>query len=254
MAYLAFGYDGTGLVPVSDAFTIETDGDIRFWKADTTHRKKITVTRKMPKGEFVARLEHRLVGACIQASDFEDFHNAETLYTIDSTLFPDLVPLKASKAYRYWRMLSADGSYGSVSELQFFIKDSEAPATGRIIGTPGYGPAWGIANVFDGNWLTAYDGPDADGNWYGLAFDTPVTIDRFRCAPRTDDNLIHSGDTYELKYWSGNGWTSLGRQVAREKYLVFDNVPDNAILWLRDLTQGREERIFTYENDRQVWW
>lgn len=254
MAYIVFGYDGRKLVPASEPFTLASNGRIRYWKADTTALIQICATRKMPKGEQVARLESRLVGGRIQASDQEDFREAETLYVIDSTIFPDLVPLHASKKYKYWRMLSANGSYGSISELQFFMPGNETPAAGRIIGTPGYGPAWGIANVFDGSWLTSYDGPDADGNWYGMAFDEPVTIDRFRCAPRTDDNLIHSGDTYELKYWNGRDWAALGRQTAREKYLVFDSVPANAILWLSDLTQGRDERIFTYENGRQIWW
>jgi hypothetical protein len=32
------------------------------------------------------------------------------------------------------------------------------------------------------------------------------------------------------------------------------HVPKNSVLWLRDLTKGREERIFTYENGKQVWW
>ena len=27
-----------------------------------------------------------------------------------------------------------------------------------------------------------------------------------------------------------------------------------ALLWLRNLTKGREERPFTYENGRQIWW
>ena len=26
------------------------------------------------------------------------------------------------------------------------------------------------------------------------------------------------------------------------------------LLLLKDLTKGEEERIFTYENDKQVWW
>ena len=91
-------------------------------------------------------------------------------------------------------------------------------------------------------------------SWYGMAFDKPVVIDRVRCVPRTDDNLIHAGDTYELKYWDGIKWASLGCQVACERYLLFDNVPANALLWLSNLTRGYDERIFTYENDRQVWW
>lgn len=28
----------------------------------------------------------------------------------------------------------------------------------------------------------------------------------------------------------------------------------NIMYWLRNLTRGREERIFTYEDGKQVWW
>ena len=31
-------------------------------------------------------------------------------------------------------------------------------------------------------------------------------------------------------------------------------VPDNALLLLHNTTKGKEERIFTYENKKQVWW
>ena len=36
--------------------------------------------------------------------------------------------------------------------------------------------------------------------------------------------------------------------------LVYDNVPAGALLILHNHTKGKEERIFTYENGRQVWW
>lgn len=47
---------------------------------------------------------------------------------------------------------------------------------------------------------------------------------------------------------------SLGQQRAIESKLTYTNVPDNTLLLLKDLTKGEEERIFTYENDKQVWW
>jgi hypothetical protein len=48
----------------------------------------------------------------------------------------------------------------------------------------------------------------------------------------------------------------LGRQVGSRKTqeLVYHNVPSGALLLLRNLTKGKEERIFTYENGEQVWW
>lgn len=36
--------------------------------------------------------------------------------------------------------------------------------------------------------------------------------------------------------------------------VVYDNVPQKALLWLRNLTKYCEERPFTYENGKQIWW
>ena len=67
-------------------------------------------------------------------------------------------------------------------------------------------------------------------------------------------NLIKIGDTYQLFYWDINGWVLLETKVASKNSITFDNVPKNALLILRDLTRGKQERIFTYENNKQVFW
>ena len=59
-------------------------------------------------------------------------------------------------------------------------------------------------------------------------------------------------DTYELFYFDF-GWISLGKQVADKNYITYPGVPDNALLLLRDLSKGREERIFLYREGKQVW-
>ena len=36
---------------------------------------------------------------------------------------------------------------------------------------------------------------------------------------------------------------------------IYKDVPFKVLFWLRDLTRGKDERIFTVdENDDQVWW
>ena len=37
-------------------------------------------------------------------------------------------------------------------------------------------------------------------------------------------------------------------------FLVYPDAPSNALFLLRNHTKGQEERVFTYEGDRQVWW
>jgi hypothetical protein len=82
---------------------------------------------------------------------------------------------------------------------------------------------------------------------------TKIDLSLTRKYPDDETNKIKPGDQYELFYWS-NGWVSLGRKVANGKVLKFASAPENALFWLRDLTEGKQERIFTYENGQQVWW
>ena len=63
--------------------------------------------------------------------------------------------------------------------------------------------------------------------------------------PRNDDNFITPGNSYELFYQDGvMGWRSLGKQIATTYELIHTNIPEGALLWLRNLTRGKEEQIF----------
>lgn len=71
--------------------------------------------------------------------------------------------------------------------------------------------------------------------------------------PRNDDNYISPGDRYVLFYQDGkNGWKFLGDKIATLRQIEFE-VPQNALLWLRDLTKGREEQVFIYKNGNQIF-
>lgn len=87
----------------------------------------------------------------------------------------------------------------------------------------------------------------------GVKFNSPQQIDSIVFCPRTDDNDIKPGDIYELFYWD-NEWISLGTQIADNYKLDYSNVPSNALLLLCNLSRGKEERPFTYENGQQIWW
>ncbi len=67
------------------------------------------------------------------------------------------------------------------------------------------------------------------------------------------DYFIHVGDLYELYYYSSCGWKSLGKQRADDFQLIYE-VPANALLWLRNISRGNEERIFVYKKGKQIWY
>ena len=171
----------------------------------------------------------------------------------------DSFEIKPQKTYRYWRYVSAKNKGCNLAELAFYSDKEEKELTGTIIGTNAsvrYDTMpMDKSKVFDKDILTYYEAPSTvDYPWVGLDFNKPVSINKIIYTPRNDDNNIHAGDLYELFYWEYNHWMSLGQQRAIESKLTYTTVPDNALLLLKDLTKGEEERIFTYENDKQVWW
>ncbi len=50
------------------------------------------------------------------------------------------------------------------------------------------------------------------------------------------------------------GWVSLGTKISNDYFLNYDNVPSGALYWLKNHTRGIEERIFTIENGKQIFW
>jgi len=66
--------------------------------------------------------------------------------------------------------------------------------------------------------------------------------------------FLKPGKEYELFYWK-DAWQSLGKSVAGEEPLIFDKVPAGSFYWLVEKGSDKEEeRIFTLEVGRQVWW
>jgi hypothetical protein len=71
--------------------------------------------------------------------------------------------------------------------------------------------------------------------------------------PEEKSNNIFPNMHYELFYWD-NKWLSAGKQVSTKTYLTYQNMPSNTLFWLKNLDKGKQERIFTYENEKQIWW
>lgn len=250
IVYRVMGYDGKGLIPVSEPFLLCNTGELRFFSPDTTRFDSMKLWRKYPKSENTVNMERRLLGGRIQASNDSLFVTDTTLYEIADLYFPDLIPINNETPYRYWRYLGIPGSYANIAELQFYKNGVDSVLTGK-----GYAPASStIERAFDGDWLTYFNSRNKSAPaWIALDFGEPITIDRVRCVPRSDDNGIHFGDTYELNYHENGVWNPIRQKIADERFIVFDSVPSNALLLLKNLTRGSNERIFSWENGKQVW-
>ena len=70
-----------------------------------------------------------------------------------------------------------------------------------------------------------------------------------------EKQIVHlkEGSEYELFYWEDK-WHSIGKQIATIEPLIFIDVPADRLYWLVETESRKEERIFTYENNQQIWW
>jgi len=254
IVYLPAYCNLNGIVPAAQPFILTDSGQVKILNPDFSHLRKIKLTRKFIEGRNSHKYRERILDSKIQVANKEDFSDAVT-YSID--IIPEenfnTIHLALKKPYRYFRFAADLKSFGcEIAEIEAYGGDSIQKLKGRIIGNYGISEQK-IQEAFDGKALSSYKNFNPNG-WFGMDFGNPVKISALRYLPRNDDNFISEGEKYELFYWN-NRWISLGEQVGDTKqYLEYENVPSNALFWLRNLTKGREERIFTYENEKQVWW
>lgn len=240
-------------------FILSETGKMTTLVPDTAHKQTLVLNRKFPPFPSIYDCGGRAIGGRFEAANMPDFSDADTLFTVtEFGLAAGEIDLDTLHTpYRYWRYYAADGSFCSLAELYFYEKDSIQSTIADIIGTEGSFRTDGRhtrAAAFDRDLTTFFDAPCVDDAWVGMDFGRPVSLDRIVYVHRSDGNCIEIGDHYELYYWDNHRWNSLGKRVGDGAVLRFDNCPRNALFLLRDHTKGTEERPFTYEDGKQVWW
>ena len=248
------GYWENGkIVPIDNPFILTSQGVIR--EVQVNHSKKqMTLLRKYPffgKEDF---FNFRMSFGKFQGCNQPDFSDAYTFYTHDGITEGNWCEqmINCKKSFKYLRYLSPKNSYGNINELEFYDTEGKK-LNGEIIGTDGL-PFQGKETVFDGNVLTGFNSVNPDGNWVGIKLPSPSKVSKIKYMPRNDGNSIEIGDLYQLKYYDAGVWKVLAEKIASENKIIFNDVPIGGLYLLRDLTKGNEERIFTYENGKQIWW
>lgn len=248
-----------GLIPLSSPFYVDTCGKITILEG-IKNTSSLCLERKQKLASHLSRIPPSIVGSKFQGSDFEDFRVAEDLYLFTSTPEPKFTTVSVSprKSYRYYRYLSSPQTCGNMAEVEFYNVETDSVVHGEVIGTDItsiYYPDATKHTVFDGDALTFFHTRDTL-SWAGVKLDKPTMINKIRYIIRNDDNGVRRNNLYELLYIDENKqWTSAGRKIATEDdMIIFDNIPAGTLYWLRNHTRGREERIFTYENGKQIWW
>ena len=246
------------MIPVSQPYIISHNGTPKKLVPKKARKQSIKLYRKYM---FANRWTNRwgdLLGAKIETSNNRNFYNdVELLYLCDS--FPTeitKIPISPSKLKKYIRILPKERKYPVFAEIDLFDNNNNEIMNEdfRIysIGEGLTGDTLVTRSLIDGDEATTFY--KQFPFWIGL--DLTKCGKRVRCIKLTlwnDYNRIIEGHTYELFYFD-NGWKSLGRQIATSSVLKYDNTPVGCLFLLRDYSHGKEERVFTYEGGKQIWW
>lgn len=242
------------LVSLGVPFLLERyTGVLRFYRV--SEKKERAVIFQKFKEDFL----YQMVGGIFEASDNPDFLPCDTLYQIGSRpcRLVNTIVLQDTTPYRYIRYYGPENGYCNIAELAFYSSSYSTECMGgRLFFSSDAEEGYFFnqySRVFDGDPYTSMESNKPSGGWVGWDFGRSVSIGKLVYMPRNRDNFIRKYDRYELFYATPSGWTSLGRQTALADSLVYD-VPCGALLYLRNHTRGRDERIFEMKVGRQILW
>ena len=244
--YLPVAYQGRRQHHLHYPFVIDAEGSVRYLVPDTLSRLSVRLHRKYP--------------TTLQVSRYSRIFDALSLSLMSDTCARDSVALRRvdthQRYYGCWenptqartRYCELSLSYlpmsPNFSEIVFFDPEGK-PVESKI--NPLY------AQGFDGDPLTYCTFPHKGRIL--VDFGRPVAVSRVVLLARGDGNGVYPGDEYELFYHDLDGWRSLGRRVAIDYFLDYDNLPAGALYWLHNHTRGVEERPFTItpSGDIRFW-
>lgn len=216
------------------------------------------IYRKYPINYPVWDYMNYTVGSVIIASIYKDFSVHDTILKIDNVNDElNQYIIKNNKRYRYFKYISSPNGPIRLAELELITIINDSLVKNKGI-TEGYASFidncsfTDFKNIMDGNIRTNLNAPP--GTYFIIKYKEPVKIDMIRIIVRNHFNIIEPGHQYELFYFD-KGWHSLGKTVAYDYYVKYNKVPIDAILLLKDLTEGIEERIFVINKEgKQAWW
>ncbi len=255
IAYLLCTYNKGKLTPISDPIILERSKK-NILHTNLKANQKLILTRKCKITPKMQGFANSMVGSVFQASNNKNFNKIDTLFkVIEVPEFYIEKNIGIEKKYQYVRFSSPEKDI-HIAEIQFFEKtdkDCEVRLNGQLL--------WHIVdhNIYDSHPINAVDDDirtnfnASQGSWIGYDFGRPSLVTKIRYLPRNNFNIIEKGNKYELYYFDTE-WKSLGVKVAENQYLKYNSVPSNTLFLLKNLTQGKEERIFTYKDGKQIWW
>ena len=273
--FISGTFEENRFIPSTYPFTSDSTGYPKYYIPDTSSIFSLTIDRKFPPNAKETRCK-ALKGGMFQVSNDKNFLSNKTIFKINDPLEyrQNRIGISPEKT-KYVRFVfppNISSCPDGPAEVTFYTSGTTGvkKVRGTYYGSPQLNEKqiklltdndiltyveWStypsLVNSSAGNILIKAS-PD-ENIWLGMELDTITKITHVGICPRNDKNDIYPGMYYELLYWD-NQWVSLGIKEATGHALTYDNIPSNAVLWLRNHSEGKEERIFTIEDGKQIWW
>lgn len=226
---------------------------VHYLIPDTAKMNKELLYRKYPMPVWNKERLYRVLHARFYAGD-TPYRISRKLYEICDTPYVCYNRYPLESKLRYLKYIARDNVPVELAELHFYDNTKEIKPLHMEAGEAydSRDPAMQLSNCFDHDPLTYYLSKHK-GDSIIFDFGREVHLTHAICVPRNDDNFIRIDDEYELFYFDHTkGWIPILKQVATEVTIPCQ-VPDNALLLLRDRTRGQEEQIFYFQNHRQIY-
>lgn len=272
--YVPMFYKSETYKPAGPPLILPWEGEPIILKTDNPDVQTLKIQRKYPLKRFRAKwtLAQYLIQARFEGSNTPDFQNPTLLYQapepmkwyygshingrvirdrLDYERLWEQAQIQPMDSFRYVRMKAGDQIPFKLGELEFYSGHDSTPLTGQPMGNLPH-----PERAFDGvpGFSIIKEDETEKDRWVGLDLGQKKEINKIRYLAANDKNVIIPGKTYQLNYWKDR-WVKMDIQTAKSHELEYQGVPAGTIYWLhcKDCFSP-EERPFTYENNKQVWW
>lgn len=252
IVYLPVCYDKNKMQYADYPFILDVNGNMKKLVPNKEKLQKMHLTRKYTLQPYKFHWTD-IDSLMMLASNDSSFKKHDTIgIFIENSSKPywELNPT-LKKNFRYWKLVKSDNQLISVAELSFFnINEERLPVTIEHIQVNRKRYIDQMIKIQDNN----------QESYATLENNTIIDIGKsseissIKIFPRNDGNNIFPNNIYELLYFDKEGWVSVDVKIATDYFIEFDDVPSDAIYWLRNHSKGKEERIFTYQNGKSKFW
>ena len=261
IVYLPAFYREGKIIPINKAFILQQNGSMKFLDPMVNETEEVLLKRKYLSRPEINQWKLWNIGGTFQVSDNSRFDKSNNVFRVKSCeSFPNIWKLSKPVTTRYARYV-IPANEPCLAELYFYTSTGDilAKLDGNLL-HPDKNNLESYGKAFDNDILSFVEINKSKAvnlkqptNWVGLDFGKLVNVVAVGMCPRNDKNNVIKGLVYELFYWKDR-WVSVGTKLANEYWITYDNVPKNTLLLLKCSGEGLENRIFTYEYGKQIWW